>query len=255
MIPWECLDRVDMPGNTEDLVLCRRGEEYSIRIGTAELMNSRSSGSEQALADVVGDRLGDCRTASFLIGGLGMGFTLAATLRRMGPDTGGGPSPATGTVVVAELVPAVLAWNQGPLGHLAGHPLRDSRVQVVVEDVGSVLRRERARFDAVLLDVDNGPGALTSASNAWLYEPAGMAAIFQALRPTGILAIWSVQSDPAFVERLRRAGYFAEELAVRGRGRRGGHHTIFLISRRHPPGQGRAPAPRTGSGTPSRRRP
>lgn len=220
MIAWELLGRARVPGDDAELSLFRRGPEFSIRVNGRELMNSRVHGSEEALADLACARIADRPRARILIGGLGMGFTLAAALRRLGADC---------RVEVAELVPEVVAWNRGPLAHLAGHPLADGRVAVLEEDVAAILRGRRARFDAVLLDVDNGPDAFSSRGNAWLYAPAGLAAAFAALRPGGVLAVWSAVPAEAFARRLRRAGFGAEEIPVPARARgKGGRHTIWI---------------------------
>ncbi len=157
--------------------------------------------------------------ACILIGGLGMGFTLAATLDRMPPG---------GTVVVSELVPEVVEWNRGPLGPLAGHPLDDPRADLVVGDVADVIRDSESRFDAVLLDVDNGVDSFTLPRNSWLYTPEGLAATHRALRQRGALAIWSVGTEGTFERRLRRAGFTASTHPVRGRDRRGGHYSVLV---------------------------
>jgi spermidine synthase len=155
-----------------------------------------------------------------LVGGLGMGFTLAATLAQLGADA---------EVVVAELIGAVVAWNRTHLGHLAGHPLKDARVQVHEGDVGQVLRERKGAFDAVLLDVDNGPSGLTRDSNSQLYGTSGLAAAHAALRPGGVLAVWSVASDPAFTRRLSRAGFEVREHNVSARsGSKGPRHTLWI---------------------------
>ena len=174
MIPWKLLDRATVPEAGGELSLYQRGEEFSIRItGRGELMNSRVHGSEDALALLTCARLVERQRPRLLIGGLGMGFTLAAALRALGPDA---------EVVVAELVPAVVAWNRGALGAQAGNPLRDARATVREIDVARVLRAERNAFDAILLDVDNGPEGLTRDANDWLYGNGGLAAAFAALR-------------------------------------------------------------------------
>lgn len=223
MIPWKLLDRVPVPGGEGELTLYQRGEEFSIRITRrGELMNSRVHGSEDALAALVCARLAGRKRPRLLIGGLGMGFTLAAALRELGPDA---------AVVVAELVPAVVAWNRGPLGAPAGNPLRDARVSVQEIDVARLLRSERNAFDAILLDVDNGPEGLTRDANDWLYSNGGLAAAFAALRADGILAVWSAGGDSDFTDRLRRTGFEAEEIRVRARKSKGAHHTIWLARR------------------------
>lgn len=223
MIPWELLDSVQMPGNGEALRLYKRGEEFSIRVDTHELMNSRLHGSEDALADLACARIADRSSSRVLIGGLGMGYTLAAALRRLG---------AGGQVIVAELVPAVVAWNRGPLAELAGRPLQDHRVTVREVDVARLLEGERQAYDAILLDVDNGPVSLTRKGNDRLYARAGLDVAFAALRPKGVLAFWSAAPDRAFVQRLRRVGFQVDEVSVPARGPRGGRrHTIWLAER------------------------
>jgi spermidine synthase len=223
MIPWKLLDRAPVPGGAGELMLYQRGEEFSIRLTRrGELMNSRVHGSEDALAQLTCARLAGRARPRLLIGGLGMGFTLAAALRDLGPDA---------EVVVAELVPAVVAWNRGPLGAPAGNPLRDTRADVQEIDVARLLRSERNAFDAILLDVDNGPEGLTRDANDWLYGNGGLAAAFAALRADGILAVWSAGGDSDFTDRLRRAGFEAEEIRVRARISKGARHTIWLARR------------------------
>ncbi len=222
MIPWEYLDRAALPTGGE-ISLYRRGGEFSIRVGHRELMNSRAHASEEALADLAMARIADCTGRRILIGGLGMGFTLAAALRQIGP---------AGRVVVAELVPEVVTWNQSWLAPLAGYPLRDARVTVHTGDVAQLLRAACQRYDAILLDVDNGPEALTHAGNGWLYARPGLNAALAALRPSGVLAVWSSGPNPVFAQRLRRAGYQVEEIAVPARdGRKGRRHLIWLAIR------------------------
>ncbi len=223
MTPWKLLDRAPVPGGEGELMLYQRGEEFSIRVtGHGELMNSRAHGSEDALAQLACARLAGRAHPRVLIGGLGMGFTLAAALRELGPDA---------EVVVAELVPAVVAWNRGALGAQAGHPLLDARASVQEIDVARLLRSQRDTFDAILLDVDNGPEGLTRDANDWLYSNGGLAAAFAALRAGGILAVWSAGSDSDFSDRLRRAGFDAEEIRVRARISKGARHTIWLARR------------------------
>ncbi|MFZ2958483.1 MAG: hypothetical protein WA705_16470 [Candidatus Ozemobacteraceae bacterium] len=223
MIPWELLDHVPVPDDGDELLLYRRGEEYSIRVNQTELMNSRSHGSEEALGELACGRLTECPSPRILIGGLGMGFTTTATLKNIGPS---------GVVIVAELVHGVVTWNQELLGHLAEYPLRDERVSVRVADVAHVMEEERGGFDAILLDVDNGPRGLSYKTNHRLYTRDGLKTTFAALRPAGVLAVWSATSDPEFSHRLRRSGFAVEEVRVRARGRSGGHHTIWLATRR-----------------------
>lgn len=186
-------------------------------------MNSRVHGSEEALAELACAQVADRPQSRVLIGGLGMGYTLAAALRRLGTEA---------RVVVAELVPAVVAWNQGPLGGLAGRPLQDHRVTVREVDVAQILRAERQTYDAILLDVDNGPEALGRKDNDWLYARPGLEAAWAALRPAGVLAVWSAGPNHIFAQRLCRAGFSVQEMHVRARGSRGGkRHTVFLAGR------------------------
>jgi spermidine synthase len=223
MIPWEFIAKAQVPGNGGELRLYKRGKEFSIRADGHELMNSSAHGSEDALAELVCERLAGYPSPRILIGGLGMGFTVAAALKRLGAD---------GQVVVAELVPAVIEWNYGPLSALANDPLRDSRVTLRTIDVAEIIRSERQAYDAILLDVDNGPEGLTRKENDWLYSRNGLEAALHALRPSGVLAVWSAASNPAFVRRLRSVGFKVDEYPVRARGRRGGaRHTIWLAGR------------------------
>jgi spermidine synthase len=224
MVPWELLDTSPVPGSKAELRLYKRGEEFSIRLDRCELMNSRVHGSEEALAELACARVADRSRPRVLIGGLGMGFTTAAALRCLRAD---------GQLVVAELVPAVVKWNRGPLADLAGRPLENERVTVREVDVAAILRAEQGAFDAILLDVDNGPEGLTRKGNDWLYSRAGLAAEFAALRPAGVLTVWSASPNPAFTERLGEAGFEVEEIPVRSRGpRKGSRHTIWLAGRR-----------------------
>lgn len=223
MIPWQLLDSAPVPGGSQSLCLYRRGAEYAIRVGNRELMNSRMHGSEDALADLACAKIADRPAPRVLIGGLGMGFTLAAALRRL---------RAKSEVVVAELVPAVVTWNRGPLGPLAGHPLADKRVAVREVDVRQILEHEQQAYDAILLDVDNGPEDLLLRGNDRLYARSALEAAFAALRPKGVLAIWSAAPDHAFVQRLRHVGFAVDEVGVRARGPRGGgRHAIWLAQR------------------------
>jgi len=224
MIRWTLLDSVQAPGDGEHLRLLQRDTEFSIRVGNQELMNSRVFGSEQALAELACTRIADRPTARVLIGGLGMGYTLAAALAALNADA---------EIIVAELVPAVVVWNRGPIGHLANHPLNDTRVQVRELDVAKILRKETRAYDAILLDVDNGPEGLTRKENDWLYELNGLNAAYAALRPGGVLAVWSAGYDPAFTQRLVKVGFDAEEKRVRARGASGGaRHIIWMATRR-----------------------
>jgi spermidine synthase len=223
MIPWQHLDVATIPGGGE-LRLKRRGAEFSISLGRIELMNSRLSGSEEALATLAADRLGARSAPRVLIGGLGMGFTLRAALVCFGSDA---------SIVVSELAPAVVAWARGAMAELFAGCLDDARVNVRVEDVGDILREARGAYDAILLDVDNGPDGLTAAMNDGLYDARGLAAAQAALRPGGVLAVWSAYRDAPFAARLRRAGFAVEEKTVRAhRGKKGAKHLIWLAARR-----------------------
>ncbi len=223
MIPWQRIDTAAVPGSGKTLDLYRRRDEFSIRGDGFELMNSRLHGSEDALASLACQRLPKHPHPRVLIGGLGMGYTLTAALEAL--DAGC-------RVVVAELVPAVVEWNRGPLAHLAGHPLDDGRVVVREIDIADALNTAGGDYAAVILDVDNGPDGLTRMANDGLYGSRGLKAAFRALGPGGVLAVWSAASDSAFAARLRRAGFQVEEIGVPARGRRkGGRHTIWLATR------------------------
>jgi spermidine synthase len=224
MMPWKLLDRGQMPESGEELRLYQRGREFSIRVDRHELMNSRVHGSEDAMAELACVRIAHRPRPRVLIGGLGMGYTTAAALHRLG---------AHAQVVIAELSPAVVAWNRGPLADLAGRPLLDSRVTVREADVARILQAEQGAYDAILLDVDNGPVSLTRKGNDWLYARAGLNAAYAALRAQGVLAVWSAGPDRAFAKRLCRAGFEVTEVCVRARGPRGGgRHIIWLAVRR-----------------------
>lgn len=226
VIPWVPLARAAIPGTDQELCLYRRGEqlEFSIQISgyISELMNSRMHASEDALAELGCALIAGRPAPHVLVGGLGMGFTLAAALKALGPR---------GVVTVAELVPEVVEWNKGPLGACAAFPLRDSRTRVHVGDVAELLRRGHANYDAVLLDVDNGPEGMTHHGNDWLYSPSGLAAAQRTLRPGGVLAIWSATPDTRFTRRLQQAGFRVEVQTVRARPGKGTRHTIWLAHR------------------------
>ncbi len=219
MKPWELLGRATMPDGSE-MRLSKRDTEYVIFVDSKILMSSRMHGSEEQLAALACARLGSAERPHVLVGGLGMGFTLRATLDLLPDDA---------VVTVAELVPAVVEWNRGPLAPLAKAPLSDPRVRVEQGDVGGVLRAHRGAFDAVLLDVDNGPSAFTTGGNDSLYDNAGVTAAFASLRPGGALAVWSAWEDRKFEQRLRYHGFSVEMQRVRARLKKGGpRHTIFL---------------------------
>jgi len=222
VIAWELLATGPIPGGGE-LRLMRRGDEYSIRLGANELMNSRRGGSEEALATLACAGIRDRAQARVLIGGLGMGFTLRAALAALGPAA---------RVEVAELVPAVARWAQTEMAAIFAGSLQDPRVRLELCDVGRLIGAGGARYDAILLDVDNGPDGLTRAANDWLYDARGLAAARAALRPGGVLAVWSSGPDPRFTRRLRDAGFATQEVGARANGARGGaRHVIWLASR------------------------
>ncbi len=224
MIPWKLVETTLVPGTGQELTLFKRGNEFSIRVNGDELMNSRVHGSEEALAELSCSHLQKISHPRVLIGGLGMGFTLAATLKCL---------VDSGLVVVSELVPAVVAWNRGPLAPFAGNPLADPRVTVREVDVAIILRAEKRAYNAILLDVDNGPDGLTRSGNDWLYSDAGLQAAFGALRDGGVLAVWSAAPDKGFVTRLSRVGFQVKEERVRARGSQGGATHVIWLAIKH----------------------
>jgi len=271
VLAWEIVDSALMPGDGGVVRLFRRGAEFAIRVEGRELMASSVHGSEDALASMAWQRTGrgprrgaedaehvrrgmrrgaedaehvrrgmrrgaedaehvrggteDAeQVPRMLVGGLGMGYTLAAALAH---------APDGAEVHVAEVVPAVVEWNRGPLAHLAGNPLADERVTVLVRDVAEVIRESCASYDVIALDVDNGPKALARPGNQWLYSPAGLAAAFNALTERGLLAVWSAGPDRAFTSRLVRCGFAVDEVTVRSRGEKGGRrHLIWFAGRK-----------------------
>ena len=233
MKPWELLGQTVTPDGS-DMSLTARDGEYIILVSGKTLMSSRTHGSEEALAALACRHLATWEQPRVLVGGLGMGFTLRATLDLL---------PSEASVTVAELVPAVVEWNRGPLASLAGNPLEDKRVRVEVEDVGCTLRANPDRFDAILLDVDNGPTAFTATANHGLYDNAGVTAAYAALRVGGTLAVWSAWDDRKFEHRLRFHGFEVQVDRVRARLKKGGvRHSIFLGVKR--PGAPQGPAGR-----------
>jgi spermidine synthase len=223
MRPWETLAEAVAPDG-QSLVLRRRGDEYLIRVGGWDLMSSRDDSSARALATVGCGALGRRSGLHVLIGGLGMGYSLAAACELLPDDA---------VIEVAELVPAVLEWNRGPLADLAGRPLDDPRVRVHLGDVGERIADARGELDAILLDVDNGPDPLAHDHNARLYGRAGLRAAHRALRPGGVHAVWSYSDTGDFARVLERAGFEASVHRVANRGRdRGRTHAIWLGRRR-----------------------
>ncbi|WP_338504786.1 spermidine synthase [Sphingomonas kaistensis] len=221
MNPRELLATAQIPGGDE-MRLYRRGEDHMILLERTELMSTRMSGSEEALATLTAQRLGTKPRQRWLIGGYGMGFTLRAALKAL---------PADAEVTVAELVPEIMDWAKGPMEALNAAGLADKRTRIHMGDVADPIRE--GGWDAILLDVDNGPDALVRAANQWLYEPSGLATIKTALKPGGVLAIWSAGSDAQFSKTLLQAGFRVEEQDVRGRSNgKGPHHFIWFASRR-----------------------
>jgi spermidine synthase len=222
VIPWSLLDRAQVPGGGE-LRLLRRGAEFSIKLDKNELMNSRLSATEQALATIGCATIKTRAQPHVLIGGLGMGFTLRAALAVLGPKA---------RVTVAELVPAVVTWARGPLAKQSGDSLADPRVRIHVGDVGELIRAGKAAYDAILLDVDNGPAGMTRKANDGLYDAKGLRAAFAALRAGGVLAVWSSKPDATFTARLRKTGFAVVENPVRAKGPQGGaQHFIWTATR------------------------
>ena len=224
MIPWLLIDSAVVPGAEVELRLKRRGDEFSMMLGDNELMNSRLSGSDEALATLTCRRIESVKRPNVLIGGLGMGFTLRAALAVLGPEA---------RIVVAELVPSVIAWARGPMAQLFGDSLSDPRASIREADAVDVIRSHDSAFDAILLDVDNGPEALIRKANNSLYDLKGLKTIYRALRSNGVLAIWSSGPNPAFTKRLGDAGFEVNEVNVRATARRKGvRHLIWFATKR-----------------------
>ncbi|WP_319519422.1 hypothetical protein [uncultured Martelella sp.] len=220
MIPWIELDSAAIPGEAATLRLKQRGTEFSIMLGSNELMNSRLYGSEEALAELAAERIAGRKAPAVLIGGLGMGFTLRAALAVL---------PADARIVVAELVPAVVTWARGPMADVFKGALDDPRVEVVTGDVTALIARSKGAFDAILLDVDNGPDGLTRSSNDRLYSLSGLAAAKAALKKAGVLAVWSAHPDDKFTARMKKSGFATEAVSVRANAKkRGARHVVWL---------------------------
>lgn len=223
MIPRVLIDTALVPGGGE-LRLIQRGEDFWIMLGANALMSTRLRGSEEALATLACERIAGRRRPALLIGGLGMGFTLRAALAEL---------PGDARVAVSELVPAIVKWARGPMAHVHGGSLDDPRVEIVDSDVGDLIAAARSTYDSILLDVDNGPDALSRDTNDRLYDLDGLHRAKAALKPGGLLAIWSAAPDPAFSRRLGKAGFAVEEVTVRAHaGRKGAKHMIWLATRR-----------------------
>ena len=223
MIPWQQIDSARVPDSDVELRLMRRGTEFSMMLGQNELMNSRLSGSEEALATLACKRIEAVKRPHLLIGGLGMGFTLRAALKVLGPDA---------RIMVAELMPAVVAWAWGPMADLFGDSLGDARASIVTADVIEVIQSHPSAFHAILLDVDNGPEGLIRKANDALYTMKGLTKIRRALRPGGVLAVWSSGPNASFTKRLRDADFVVNEVGVRATTKRSGaHHVIWFATK------------------------
>lgn len=224
MTPWTLLGSAAIPNDGGELRLTQRNNEFSIHVSGArgELMNSRMYSSEEALAELGCSHLAKVGNARVLVGGMGMGFTLAAALKA---------TNASAEVTVAELIPEVIEWNRGPLGECAGRPLDDPRTRIHLGDVAGLFKTKKAKrvmFDAILLDVDNGPEGFTQTDNSSLYSVNSLQAMKDTLNPGGVLAIWSAWHDPSFTPLLQKVGFFAETKTVRAHKGKGSKHTIYL---------------------------
>jgi spermidine synthase len=222
MSNWTLLGEAQIPGTEQMIFLYQGKDDFSIKLARGqELMNSRKHGSEDALGELPCRRLKNAKDARVLIGGLGMGFTLAAALRSVGEKA---------EVTVAELIPEVVEWNRGPLGDRSGRPLDDSRTRVYVGDVVRLLKQSVQSFDVIALDIDNGPEGLTRSSNNWLYSLMGVATAQKALRPRGVLAYWSAAPDDDFHDLLKSCGLLVDQVHVYAHGNKGSRHTLWLCS-------------------------
>jgi spermidine synthase len=223
MVPRELIDTAHAPGGVE-LRLFRRGADHMIVLDRNELMNSRMSGSEEALAAMTCERLKGRAAPHLLVGGYGMGFTLRAALAVLGAEA---------RITVVELVPEIIRWARGPMADLTAGCLDDPRVTIVEGDVAAAIAAARGSYDAILLDVDNGPDGLTAAANGRLYAARGLEIARAALTPAGILAVWSAAPDKPFARRLADAGFAVEEVVVRARSNgKGPRHVIWFATRR-----------------------
>lgn len=219
MLPCKLIDTASWSDTT--LRLYRRGDEFSIRVDKAgELMNSRAHHSEEVLAELACAQIAGRENPQLLVGGLGIGFTLAAVLSRTGSGA---------RVTVSELIPAVVRWNRDYMGHLAGFPLNDVRVHVLEQDVGRVMQEHKGRFDAIMLDVDNGPSSFTQDDNGALYSLCGLKQAYDALKPGGVLTVWSATADPAFTRRMVKTGFtVSQQQTGSHKAKRGNRHTIWI---------------------------
>jgi spermidine synthase len=224
MIPQILLDKAETPDGGKELRLYQHDKDFSISVGNVPIMSSRTHESEEMLARLALERIEKQEHTRVLIGGLGMGFTLRAALDAL---------PATARVEVAELVPAVVKWNRGLLAALAGHPLDDSRVVVREVNAARMIKEGKGRYDVILLDVDNGPAGLSRTGNHWFYGLSGLYATLAALRPEGVLALWSAGPDVEFTHRMEKVGFEVEAIRVRARaGGKGAHHLIWIATKK-----------------------
>jgi spermidine synthase len=222
VIPNELVGTAKVPGGGE-LRCWRHDGDFSIRIDGIELMSSRVHGSEEAMAELAIERLGSRRNPRVLVGGLGMGFTLARALQLAGPES---------IVDVVEVVPEIVQWNRELFGHCAGHPLKDPRTRLHMGDVNSRISEVNGLYDVMLLDVDNGPDGLVRGDNDRIYSRRGLDRAWTAMRPGSVLAVWSSRSDDRFSERLERGGFQVQEHRVRARRTQGPVRTIWIAWRR-----------------------
>jgi spermidine synthase len=230
MIPQILIDKAETPDGGKELRLYQHDKDFSIRVGNVQLMSSRTHESEEMLAKLALERIETQDPMHVLIGGLGMGFTLRAALDAL---------PAAARVEVAEIMPSVVKWNRGPLAVLADHPLDDKRVEVREVNAARMVREAKGRYHAILLDVDNGPAGLSRTGNHWFYGLSGLHAMFSALRPDGVLALWSAGHDIEFTQRMEKVGFQVEAIRVRARaGKKGAHHVIWIATKKSSPAPG-----------------
>ena len=222
MLPRELIGTAQIPGG-EELKLVKHGRDFIIMLGRNELMSSRMSGSEEALANMTCERLKSREAPHFLIGGYGMGFTLRAALKQLGPKA---------KITVAELAPEIIVWARGPMADLCAGCLDDPRVKLIIDDVTRVIDKGAGRYDAILLDVDNGPDGLVRDDNDKIYSRSGLERAKAALRHGGVLAVWSAAPDDRFARRLENTGFKVDEVTVRARSNgKGPKHVIWFAKR------------------------
>jgi len=224
MDSWITIESTTVPASDTELTLSQCNDDFAIRLSgvPGDLMNSRRHHSEDALAAFACARLSGVKNARILVGGFGMGFTLAAVLKTV---------DMSAEVIVAELVPAVVEWNRGVLGQCAGRPIEDGRTLVYLGDVADLIKQPADKYDAILLDIDNGPEPMTHSDNEWLYSVAGLQCIYEKLRLEGIVTIWSARADHAFENRLKKTGFNVQVRTVRARPGKGSRHKIFVAQK------------------------